>query len=86
MVDTGASIAVTTGTDFEVEGTVDLVFFCAVNSCEMFGHCYFFPAEMTTAPLSMILVVSTTSILSGGVGVGVCFVFCCTHRFWPFAL
>ena len=42
MVDAGASIAVSTGTDFEVEGTVDLVFFCAVDSCEMFGHYYIF--------------------------------------------
>ena len=50
MVDAGASIAVTAGTDFEVDGTVDLVLLCAVDSCEMFGHyCFSSAAEITAA-------------------------------------
>ena len=38
MVDAGAAVSVAAGADFEVEWTVDLVLFCAVNSCQMFGH------------------------------------------------
>ncbi len=38
MVDAGAAISVSTGADFEVEWTVYLVFFGAVDSCEVLGH------------------------------------------------
>lgn len=37
-MDAGASVSVSTGADFEVEWTVDLVLFGAVDSCEMLGH------------------------------------------------
>ena len=37
-MDAGTSISVSTGADFEVEGTIHLVLFRAVDSCEMLCH------------------------------------------------
>jgi hypothetical protein len=38
VVRSGAAVSMTAGPDFEVEGTVYFVFFCAVDSCESLRH------------------------------------------------